>query len=78
MKRALLIKNREYNGICIDFVLAKLMGNRHFIENHRQSGKEIAKSKLLRDFCAIFFQYFYVLVQSRIKRGENLVLDGHV
>ena len=43
MKRALLIKNREYNGICIDFVLAKLMGNRDSIENHRQTGtgKEI-------------------------------------
>ena len=37
MKRALLIKNREYNGICIDFVLAKLMGNRDSIENHRKS-----------------------------------------
>ena len=41
MKRALLIKNREYNGICTDFVLSKLMGNRDSIENHRQSRKEI-------------------------------------
>ena len=58
MKRALLIKNREYNGICIDFVLAKLMGNRDFIENH-QSGKEIeAKYRYILSTSTVLVQKY--------------------
>ena len=66
MKRALLIKNREYNGICIDFVLAKLMGNRDSIENHRQSRIAIIRTVWLPDG--------YTVLYGRYKRSSNCMV----